>query len=148
MADVGSNGSLKQHPVHSIPGAVTVGCRGHMISCLVYGLSYPRMLQELFRDIWFSSTVRSNSDCPFVFNSWSRCPLKQLMTKINIGSSLIHRHPRRPPVRGHWILGWRQSTCASHLSAVDCVRLRWTLCSLCLSFSVTAHLGNVAVSTR
>ena len=68
------------------------------------------------------------------------------MTNINISSSLLHRHLRRPPGWVYWIHGWRQRTCASYLSSVAYVRLMWTLCSLCPTFPATAHLGNNSCS--
>jgi hypothetical protein len=104
----------------------------------------PRIPQKFSRGRWLRSRVRSN--CPFVLKSWTRCPLKQLMTKINISFSPLYRHQRRPPGWRHWIRGWRQIACASHLSPVAYVRLMWTLCSLCLSFPMTAHLGNKCCS--
>ena len=103
------------------------------------------MLQKSFKDTWITSGV--TSDCPFAFSSWTRCPLEQLMTRINISSSLIHRHLRRPLGWRHGIRGWRWRTCASHLSPVACVRLMWPLCScVCVSQSQTAHLGNKCCS--
>ena len=51
------------------------------------------MLQKSFTDTWLTSGV--TSDCPFVLSSWTRCPLEQLMPKINMSSSLITRRLRR-----------------------------------------------------
>lgn len=108
-----------------------------MICWLIPGLQSPGILQKFSRGRWLIFTVKSN--CPLAFTSWTICPLKLWMIKIDISEK---QRLRSPPGWRQWTPGCRQIACDPCLPNMDSVSLTQPLYLLHLTFPVIPHIKN------